>query len=101
MRSSLMPSARYSASPSPSAVSNGMTAIAGHAELVGALGHRLPGYVDEERVDRVRDVLDVLRTDVLERPACCRRPVRTSSETQMPPGRARRSSRAAMLMPEP
>ena len=67
MRSSVMPSARYSASPSPSAVSNGRTAIAGQRGALRPGGQLLALHVDEERVDRVRDVLDELRADVLER----------------------------------
>jgi hypothetical protein len=95
-----MPSARYSASESPPAVSNGSTAIAGQADVAGRLGTDWPGTSTKNAwigYGMFLTYCSPMSSSAGVEPSWSR----TDSEMQIPPGRASRSRRAAMLMPEP
>ena len=103
MRSSEMPSLKYSCSASPLMLANGITAIDGLSGRVGGEAGSPPFArpMRKTRTGRAMFLTGFSPRSSSTMPSLSRTELRTARETKIAPGSASASSRAAILTPSP
>ena len=103
IRSSEMPSLKYSCSASPLMLAKGSTAIEGLSGTAGAAVRALPlaRPMRNTRTGRAMFLTGFSPRSSSSMPSLSRTESRTARDTKMAPGSASPSRRAAMLTPSP